>query len=291
MTLATPAFVRTLTRAFGQDRVGMVGLAVLGFFVVLALTAPLVSPYNPLETNAHADGTIARLEPPSAKHWFGTDGLGRDVLSQTIYGSRVALFVGLVSAICSTFIGVNIGLVAGYFGRRFDDLLMRITDIAYGIPFLPFAMILLALLGASLWNIILAITLITWRTTARAVRSQVLTLRHRTFVSSARVSGCGHWRIMYVHIAPNIVSLAFAYTVITIGWSILTEASLSFLGYGDPHQISWGKILFGAYVAQAMEVAWWWVIPPGVAITMVVLSFFFVGRTFEQVTNPRLREE
>jgi peptide/nickel transport system permease protein len=278
-------------RVFAHDRVGMAGLVVLVLFVVLALAAPLVSPYDPMHTNVHADGTVVRLEAPSASHWFGTDRLGRDILSQTIYGSRVALFVGLVSAICSTFIGVNVGLIAGYFGRRLDDLLMRVTDIVYGIPFLPFAMILLALLGSSLWNIILAITLITWRTTARAVRSQVLTLRHRAFVSSARVTGCGHWRVMYVHIAPNIVSLGFAYTVITIGWSILTEASLSFLGYGDPQQISWGKILFGAYVAQAMDVAWWWVIPPGVAITLVVLSFFFVGRTFEQITNPRLQEE
>jgi peptide/nickel transport system permease protein len=286
-----PTLLGTVIRRFARDPVGLAGLTVLTCFVVLALFAPLLSPYDPLHTNVSADGRVARMEAPSARHWFGTDGFGRDILSQTIYGSRVALFVGLTSAICSTFIGLNIGLIAGYFGRRLDDLLMRLTDIVYGIPFLPFAMILLALLGPSLWNIILAITLITWRTTARAVRSQVLTLRHRAFVSSARVTGCGHWRIMYVHIAPNIISLSFAYTVITIAWSILTEASLSFLGYGDPGQISWGKILFGAYVAQAIEVAWWWVLPPGVAITIVVLAFFFVGRTFEEITNPRLQEE
>ena len=281
----------TVTRAFARDPVGLAGVGVLAFFLLLAIFANVLSPYDPWQTNYHADGRVIRMEPPSARHWLGTDRLGRDILSQTIHGSRVALFVGLISAICSTFIGVNVGLIAGYCGRHVDDLLMRVTDVVYGIPFLPFAMILIALLGPSLWNVIFAITLITWRTPARAVRAQVLSLRHRAFVGSARVTGCGPWRIMYVHIAPNIVSLGFAYTVITVGWSILTEASLSFLGYGDPELISWGKILFTAHVAQAMQVAWWWVVPPGVAITAVVLAFFFVGRTFEEITNPKLREE
>ncbi len=283
--------LRTIGRSFVRDRLGLIGVAILSMFILLALFAHLLSPYDPWQTNYHADGRVVRMEPPSARHWFGTDRFGRDILSQTIYGSRVALFVGLVSAICSTFIGVNIGLIAGFFGGLVDDVLMRITDVVYSIPFLPSAMILLALLGPNLWNVILAITVITWRTPARAIRSQVLSLRHRAFVDSARVSGCSRWRILYIHVAPNILSLAFAYTVITVSWSILTEASLSFLGYGDPQLISWGKTLFNAYVAQAMQVAWWWVAPPGLAITALVLAFFFVGRTFEEITNPKLQEE
>lgn len=281
----------SVTRVFARDRLGLIGVGILTAFILLAVFAGVLSPYDPWQTNYHPDGRVVRMEPPSARHWFGTDRFGRDLLSQTIYGSQVALFVGLISAICSTFIGVNIGLIAGYFGGKVDDFLMRVTDVVYGIPFLPFAMILTALLGPSLWNVIVAITLITWRTPARAIRSQVLSLKHRAFVESARVSGCGPWRIVYLHIAPNILSLAFAYTVITVGWSILTEASLSFLGYGDPERTSWGKTLFSAYVAQAMQVAWWWVVPPGGAITAVVLAFFFVGRTFEEITNPKLREE
>ncbi len=283
--------LRTVGRSFVRDRLGLIGVAILSMFILLAIFAHLLSPYDPWQTNYHADGRVVRMEPPSARHWFGTDRFGRDILSQTIYGSRVALFVGLVSAICSTFIGVNIGLIAGFFGGLVDDVLMRITDVVYSIPFLPSAMILLALLGPNLWNVILAITVITWRTPARAIRSQVLSLRHRAFVDSARVSGCSRWRILYIHVAPNILSLAFAYTVITVSWSILTEASLSFLGYGDPQLISWGKTLFNAYVAQAMQVAWWWVAPPGLAITALVLAFFFVGRTFEEITNPKLQEE
>ncbi len=283
--------LRTVGRSFVRDRLGLIGVAILSMFILLAIFAHLLSPYDPWQTNYHADGRVVRMEPPSARHWFGTDRFGRDILSQTIYGSRVALFVGLVSAICSTFIGVNIGLIAGFFGGLVDDVLMRITDVVYSIPFLPCAMILLALLGSNLWNVILAITVITWRTPARAIRSQVLSLRHRAFVDSARVSGCSRWRILYIHVAPNILSLAFAYTVITVSWSILTEASLSFLGYGDPQLTSWGKTLFNAYVAQAMQVAWWWVAPPGLAITALVLAFFFVGRTFEEITNPRLQEE
>src|SRR5439155_11148606 len=139
----------TVTRSFARDPVGLVGVSVLLVFLLLAIFAGVLSPYDPWQTNYHPDGRVVRMEPPSPGHWLGTDRLGRDILSQTIHGSRVALFVGLTSAICSTFIGVNIGLIAGYFGRRVDDVLMRVTDIVYGIPFLPFAMILIAFLGPS----------------------------------------------------------------------------------------------------------------------------------------------
>lgn len=282
-------WARPYVEAFRRDRLGLVGVGILSLFLLLAAFGERLAPYDPRATHYHPDGRVIRMEPPSWRHLFGTDRFGRDILSQTIAGTRVPMLVGILSALCSTFIGVNVGLVAGYAGGLLDDLLMRITDLAYGVPFLPFAMILIALLGPSIWNIIIAITLIAWRTPARAIRSQVLSLKHRPFVDAARVSGARHFRVIYKHIAPNVLSLAFAYTVITIAWSILTEASLSFLGYGDPELISWGKILFTAHVAQAMRVAWWWVIPPGAAISLVVLGFFFIGRTFEEITNPRLR--
>jgi len=206
-----------------------------------------------------------------------------------IIGSRVALLVGILSAIMVVFIGTNVGLLAGYYGGKIDDLLMRLTDIVYGIPFLPFAIILVALLGPGLPNIILAIVLISWRTTARVVRAQVLTLKQRAFIDAARVAGAGNLRIVYMHLAPNVLPISFVYAAINMGWAVLTEASISFLGYGDPLLISWGKILFNAYVAQAVTVAWWWVMAPGIAIMLLVLSGFFISRAYEEIINPRLR--
>ncbi|MHB0871003.1 MAG: ABC transporter permease, partial [Chloroflexota bacterium] len=268
---------------------GLVGMVIMGFFLLMALFAPWLAPHDPMETLMRPDGTMARMDPPSLQFPFGTDRMGRDILSQVILGSRVALLVGILSAIMVVFIGTNVGLIAGYYGGKIDDLLMRLTDIVYGVPFLPFAIILVALLGPGLPNIILAIVLITWRTTARVVRSQVLTLKQRAFIDAARVSGAGNLRILYLHLAPNVLPISFVYAAISMGWAILTEASISFLGYGDPLLMSWGKILFNAYVAQAVTIAWWWVMAPGLAIVFLVLSGFFISRAYEEIINPRLR--
>ena len=280
---------REIFRLLVKDKLGAIGLAILLFFVILAVVAPVINPYDPLQEHFRANGTFARMDPPSVEHPFGTTRMGRDVLSQVIEGTRVALYVGLTSAIMVSLIGTVIGLVAAYFGGWVDDLLMRVTDIVYGIPFLPFAMILVAILGPSIWNVIFAIVLISWRTTARVIRAEVLTLKERTFIQAARLTGASHTRIIFRHLAPNILPLSLVYSSLAMGWAILTEASVSFLGYGDPFLISWGKILFDAYVAQAMNDAWWWVVPPGLAITLLVMSGFFVSRSLEEVLNPRLR--
>jgi len=281
-------------RQFGilrQDKLGITGIIILLAFCALAVLAPFLAPHDPMETKKRQDGTIARMDPPSFQFPFGTDRLGRDIFSQVIIGTRVAVLVGFLSALMVVFIGTNIGLISGYFGGKIDDLLMRFTDIVYGIPFLPFAVILVALLGPSLTNIILAIVLITWRSPARVIRAQVLTLKQRAFIEAARVSGASNWRILYRHIAPNVIPLSFVYGALSMGWAVLTEASVSFLGYGDPLLISWGKIIFMCYVAQAITVAWWWVFTPGLAIMLLVLSGFFIGRAYEKVVNPRLREK
>jgi peptide/nickel transport system permease protein len=273
-----------------HDKLGMAGMIIFVFFCVVAILAPYIAPHDPMKTLMRPDGTIARMDPPSWWFPFGTDRLGRDILSQVIVGTRVAVLVGLVSAVMVVFIGTNIGLIAGYYGGRIDDLLMRLTDIVYGIPFLPFAVILVALLGPRLSNIILAIVLITWRSTARVIRAQVLTLKERAFIEAARVAGASDLRIMYRQIAPNVLPLSFVYGALSMGWAILTEASVSFLGYGDPLLFSWGKIIFMCYVAQAITVAWWWVLAPGLAIMLLVMSGFFISRAYEEVVNPRLRE-
>jgi peptide/nickel transport system permease protein len=274
---------------FRQDKLGMAGLFILLFFIALAIFAPYLAPHDPMETLMNQDGTMARMQPPSFDFPFGTDRMGRDILSQVIIGSRVAVGVGVLCAVMVVFIGTNVGLIAGYFGGKVDDILMRITDIAYGVPFLPFAVILVALLDPGIFNIILAIVLITWRGTARVVRAQVLTIKERAFIEAARVSGAGNFRIIYRHIMPNVLPLSFVYGALSMGWAILTEASVSFLGYGDPLLMSWGKIIFMCYVAQAIMVAWWWVLAPGLAIVLLVLSGFFIGRAYEEVVNPRLR--
>jgi len=243
-----------------------------------------------MELNFDQDGNLKRLEPPSREHLFGTTRMGRDVFSQMIIGSRIALIVGVLSALCVVFIGTNIGLISGYFGGKIDNFIMRIVDIIYGIPFLPFALILVAILGPGIKNIILAIVLITWRNTARVIRSQVLTIKSKTFIEASRISGASDFRIIYKHIAPNVIPLSMVYVSLSMGSAIMTEASLSFLGYGDPTLPSWGKVLYSCYSSQAMFIAWWWMIPPGIAIILLVLSGFLMSRTFEEIANPRLKE-
>ncbi|PVH30127.1 ABC transporter permease subunit [Pararhodobacter oceanensis] len=236
-----------------------------------------------------SDRFVTRLAPPSREHWFGTDHLGRDLFSQNMHGSQIALLVGFLGAALVVLIGTNVGLVAGYFRGRTETILMRTVDIMYGIPFEPFALILVLLFQPSLMIVILAVSLLTWRTVARLIRSQVLTLRERPFVKAARVAGASDLRIMYLHIFPNVLPLVFLELAIIVGVSIIAEATLSFLGLGPPQSISWGGILHDARLSGAWRTAWWWNLPPGILIMTTVLSVFFISRSLEVVANPRLR--
>src|SRR5262245_57233032 len=192
-----------------------------------------------------------------------------------IDGSRIVLIVGTTCAAFIAIIGTNVGLIAGYYGGRVDAALMRITGLAFGIPFIPFAVVLVALLGPSLWNMILTISLLMWRTTARVIRSQVLSLRERAFVKAARIAGASDFRIIYVHIFPNVLPMTLLYVAFDIAWAVLAEASISFLGFGDPNQVSWGQMLYLAYVSGSIRQAWWWTIPPGLALSLFVISVFW----------------
>lgn len=228
------------------------------------------------------------LAAPSADHWFGTTHLGRDIFSQTVWGSRTALLVGGLAALMVTLIGTNIGLIAGYFKGRTGGLLMRFVDVMYALPLEAFALILVLIFRPSLLIVILAIGLVTWRTTARLIRAQVLSLAERPFVKAARVAGASDWRILYVHIMPNVLPLVFLQLAVAMAFAITAEATLSFLGLGPPGVYSWGGILHEARLSGAWRVAWWWIIPPGIMIMITVVAVFFIARALEVLSNPRL---
>lgn len=273
-----------------EDRVGLGACIILSFYILLAIAGPFIAPYDPTDSIFLEDGSLAGLLPPCKKFWFGTNNMGQDVLSQTIAGTRISVLIGFMSALLIVFIGTNVGLISGYFGKYIDDFLMRITDIAFGIPFIPFAIVLVSLIGVGTMNVIFAIIILLWRTSARVIRSQVLSLKERPFVWAAKVAGAGHLRLIYIHIAPNVFPLSLLYVAIGVAWGILAEASLGFLGLGDPEAISWGQMIYYAFRSGAIRIAWWWVIPPGLSIILVVASCYLIGRTFEVITNPRLRE-
>jgi peptide/nickel transport system permease protein len=282
-------FLQSQKEVFRGDWLGIAGAVILGCFILMAVFAPLVAPYKPDEM-IYRDGRLQRLQPPSLRHPFGTTQMGHDIFSQVIYGSRAAVLVGVLSAVLVSIIGTSVGILSGYYGGAIDAFLMRLVDLTFGIPFLPFIIILVALTGLTFWNVVVGIALLLWRTPARVIRSQVLSLKNRPFVEASRVLGASNFRIMVFQIAPNVLPLTFANTALAMGWAILTEANISFLGYGDPRMASWGKILFQVYILQAMTLAWWWVLAPGLAIILLVLSGFFIGRAYEKVANPRLKE-
>lgn len=267
---------------------GRIGLALFVGFCVLAVAAPLLLPFDPLALNYDASNRLMRMNPPGGEHLLGTNYYGRDILSQILIGARVSIGVGLLSALIIVFIGTTIGLLAGYFGGRTEAVLMRLTDIAFGIPFFPFAVLLVALLKPSIWNIVITISCLLWRSVARIVRAQVLSLRERPFVRAARVAGASDGRIMVVHIFPNILPMVLLYVAMGISYAVLAEASLSFLGFGDPGLVSWGSMLYDAYVTGSISRAWWWTIPPGICITLFVISVFLMARDWELIANPRL---
>jgi peptide/nickel transport system permease protein len=231
------------------------------------------------------------LEAPSREYWLGTDANGRSVLTLLIWGARISLFVGLMATLISMLIGTLVGLTSGYFGGWVGAVLFRLTEWFLVIPFLPLAIVLASVLGRSLINIVIVIGVTSWPGTALLIRSQVLSIKERPYVERSRALGAGHRHLIGRHLLPNVVPIVFANTTLTVAVAILSETTLSFLGLGDPTRVSWGSMLDDAYGVGAITTgSWWYFVPPGLCVVLVVLSFTLVGQALEAVLNPKLRE-
>lgn len=273
---------------YRQNRPAMIGLGVILVILVMALTAPVLAPYDPDENFFNDAGQPEAMEPPSLDHPMGTTHLAKDVLSQLIWGSRVSVIVGLFSGLTVLLVGTTVGLIAGYYKGTVDLVLMRFVDVLYGVPAIPLVLVITMFVGNSVWNIIIAMALVLWRNMARLVRSQTLSLSERPYVKAAKAAGASDLRIMYLHIAPNLAPLMLVEGTFVMGAAILIEAGLSFLGLGAAEMTSWGTMLQLTFTTGAIRSAWWWVLPPGLSITAMVVAFFYISRGIEDITNPVL---
>lgn len=270
-----------------RDRIAMVSLAVIVILVLLAIFAPLVSPYP--EEGAGQPNILNKLKPPSAEHLFGTDSLGRDILSRVLYGARTALVAGIVIEVLSVLIGTVLGAIAGYFGGRVDEVIMRITDIFLAFPPLLLAMTIAAVLEPSLGNSILAITVVWWPWYTRIVRGQAISVRERHYVKAARGIGVGNLTIIRRHILPNVMSPVMVQATLDLGAAILTISALAFVGLGvPPPTADWGAMVSEGRI-YIQNGRWWIPTFPGLALFVTIMAFNLLGDGIQVVTNPRTR--
>ncbi|GAA0256429.1 ABC transporter permease [Haladaptatus pallidirubidus] len=275
-----------------QDDAAKIGTVILGVFFFLGLFGPYLAPHHPIEDTLRAnDFGILRLSEPTAKAPLGTTTYGKDVLSQFLAGARPTFIVGFFGGLGTGVVGFLVGLTSGYFGGRVDEVLMRMTDLTFALPFLPMALLILTFVQPNIVLITAVIVAFFWKMPARVIRSEVLTVKERTFVKSARAAGAGHVRTMFLHVAPNVLGVGFLYTAYAVSWAIAGQASLAFLGFGDPTATSWGRMLQQVFESGSMREAWWWVLPPAIGIALVTTSVFLVGRAFEEIVNPELRSD
>lgn len=275
---------RRVWRRFKRYRPALVGLSMIGLLILMAVFAPIIAPYPPEEIN-----TPMRGASPSADHWLGNDDIGRDILSRIVFGSRIALIVGLGATAIAVTIGVTVGATAGYFGGRIDFLLSRLVDTLMSFPLLALLLTLSAVFGPSLRNVVVVIGLTVWASYARLVRAEVLSLRERDFILAARSLGADDRRIIFRHIVPNALGPVIVIASLAIGGIIILESALSFLGLGVSRPTaSWGTMLSDGreFIRNYPHIA----IAPGIAITITVLSFNLVGDGLRDALDPRQRE-
>jgi peptide/nickel transport system permease protein len=278
---------RKFLRQVVRNRLAFAGLIIIMFFIILSVAAPLlVGPYP-----TQFERTTPE-QPPSPQHALGTDAQGYDTLTLLLYGGQVSLVIAFTASAVAMIVGTLVGLVAGYYGRLTDQVLARATDFFLVIPWLPFALILMTILSQTMATMIIAIALVSWPTTARVIRSQVITIKQRMFITRSRAIGAASPHIIRKHILPNVMPLVWAEAVLTISGAVFTEAFLSFFGLGpkDNPIFSWGTMVNQSYQDLGLlSGRWWYFGPPGIFITLVVLGFAMLGYGLEEILNPALR--
>jgi peptide/nickel transport system ATP-binding protein/peptide/nickel transport system permease protein len=267
-----------------EKKLFMIGAIILAFFVFMALFAPVIAPYDPHERVG------APFSSPSGSHLLGTNDLGQDIFSEVVFGSRISIIIGILTASIAVGMGCIVGIIAGYFRGRGEGLLMRFTDLILVIPFLPLIIVVAAYLGSGLFNLIIIMGLVMWPATARIIRSQVIKVNQKEYIMALRAMGASTVYILRKHMIWEITPFLIYRFMLTASYAILIEASLSFLGLGTPLSKSWGNILFYAQARNAMLTdAWlWWIIPPGLCIALLAVSFLLLGFYMESRANPRL---
>ncbi len=278
---------------FWENPIGKIGLVLMAVFALMAAASfvpPLIDPmYQPM---SGVDPAISRAAGPSLTHWLGTDFIGRDIFSQLLAGARIAFIVGLSAALMSIVVGTVIGMVSGYAGGLTDTILMRTADMIMVMPTLLVVLILSSLFGQlRIWTIVVLIAAFRWPGVSRVIRAQTLSLKQRPFIDATRVAGASHLRIIFRHLLPNVLPLALLYMTFRVTSAIIIEAALAFLGFGDPGTVSWGMMLQWVWKTGHMFQAPWWLLPPGICISLLTLSFYMLGRAMEEVLDPRLRKQ
>ena len=289
-TVALPQPAARPAAALRGRRVPWIPVGIIAVFVAVAALAPLLSPSDP-----YAQSLRNRFKPPvwdergSWTNPLGTDRLGRDMLSRIVYGARVSLAVGGLAVLLAGAVGATVGLVAGYYGGRVDAALMRVTDATLSFPVILLALILAVTVGPSFTNVVIAISVILWARYARVIRGEVLTLMQLDFIAQARIAGAGAWRIITRHLAPNTLNTLVVLLTLQVGYVIIVEAALSFLGAGIPPPTpAWGSMI--AEGRDFVTSAWWVSSLPGLAILLVVLAFNLLGDWLRDTLDPKLRQ-
>jgi len=270
-----------------QSRLTQFAAVYLTVFVIIGLIGPELTPYEYSTQHFNDDGTLRTLEPPSGQHLLGTTNRGEDVLSRLLYGARPTLLTAALGGSIIISIGLLVGITAGFMGGYTDNTLMRITDVFYGVPLIPAAIVLAAFFGTSFLTSIVVIGLILWRGSARVIRSQVLQIKERPFVKIARSSGASRFHIARNHILPNVAPMAILFFALGVGDAIIVQAGLAFIGVSDPFVPSYGVMVRNAYNSGALGEAIWWSVPPGLLIALTVLSAYLIGRSIESGTSDR----
>lgn len=276
-----------LLKGIMRHPTGRLGLVIVAAVVLVAAFAGLIAPFDPYDLFSR---DLPRLAP-SAAHLLGTDHIGNDILSKLIYGARVSLIVGVITGISSTLLGAVLGMMAGYLGGWFDTVIMRAVDVLMTIPSLPLMILIATYVGTQFYMIIIIFTLLGWTGMARTIRAQVLSLKSQKYITAAELAGASRGYVMFRHILPEVSPLLIVSGVLSAAGVMVAEAGLSFLGFGDPKAISWGKMLFEAQANHGLLLkAWWWVLSPGIAIFVTVIGFMLVGYALEEIVNPRVRQ-